>query len=183
MALTKGLEVQGVTPTTVEAGDFVAFSNGTFGEPVVATEFNGGTHVRSSVGADDSTANTPNNVKYVASGTADWGDGTESLDLITDAEATLKITLTESVSITVTGITMYGFDGTTPATAPVGMDVYLAEVGDTTWTNADGSGSALSLSDSSTPATDHYFYVAISASPSSVGTKDTNKTRFAFTYQ
>ena len=63
------------------------------------------------------------------------------------------------------------------------MNVYLAEQGDTTWVKAHGSGNALSLNDQTTPATSHDFYVAISASPTSVGVKSGNKIRIEFTYQ
>ena len=183
MSLTQTWELQGTTPTTIEATDSIAFSDGTFDNPITVSSFNDGTHVRSSVGADDSDGNTPNNVKYVASGTGDWGDGTESLADILDAECTLKLTISESSNITVTDITMYAYDGSTTTTAPTGMDVYLAESGDAAWTNADGSAAALTITDSDTPATDHYFYIAVSASPSSVGVKDSNKIRCEFTYQ
>lgn len=183
MALTQTFELQGTTDTTVGATDSLAFSDGTFDNPVQVSSYNDGTHVRSSGGADSSDGNTPNNVKYVASGTGNWGDGTESLADILDAECTLKLTISESTNITVTDITMYAYDGSTTTNAPEGMDVYLAESGDTAWTNAEGSGSALTIDDSDTPATDHYFYVAVSASPSSVGVKSANKLRVEFTYQ
>jgi hypothetical protein len=183
MALTQTWVLQGATPTTIEATDSLAFSDGTFGNPITVSAFNGGTHVRSSGGVDDSSANTPVNNKYVASGTADWGDGTEALENITDAECALKLTIAYDTNITVTDITMYGYDGTTTTDAPVGLDLYLAEQGDAAWTNADGSAAALTITDSSTPAKSHDFYVAVSASPSSVGVKDANKIRVEFTYQ
>jgi hypothetical protein len=183
MSLTQTWKLQGTADTTIDATDSIAFSDGTFDNPIQVSSYNDGTHVRSSGGADDSDSNTPNNVKYIASGTADWGDGTESLASITDGECTLKITIAESVSITVTDITMYAYDGTTTTNAPSGMTVQMAEQGDAAWTQAHGSGSALSISDSDTPATDHDFYVAISASPTSVGVKSANKARIEFTYQ
>jgi hypothetical protein len=183
MALTTTWKLQGTTPTTIDATDSIAFSDGTFGNPITVSSYNDGTHVRSDAGADDSDGNTPNNVKYVASGTGDWGDGTESLADILDAECTLKLTISEDSNITVTDITMYAYDGSTTTDAPVGMDVYLAESGDAAWTNADGSAAALEIDDSDTPAEDHDFYVSVSASPSSVGVKSANKIRVEFTYQ
>lgn len=183
MALTQTWVLQGTSDTTIEATDLIQFSDGTFDNPITVSSWNGGTHVRSSGGSNDSSANTPNNVKYIASGTADWGGGTENCSAMLDSEATLKITVAYDSAITVTGISMYAYDGTTPATAPTNIDVYLFESGDTAWTNADGSGSALSLSDSSTPATSHDFYVAMSISPSAVGTQSSNKVYFGFTYQ
>lgn len=183
MALSTTFVLQGASPTTVEATDYLAFSDGTFGNPITVGAYNSATHVRSSVGADDSSANTPNNNKYIASGTADWGDGTENLTNITDAECALKVTIAYDTNITVTDITMYAYDGTTTTNAPTGTDVYLAEQGDAAWTNADGSAAALTITDSSTPATSHDFYIAISVSPSTVGVKSANKLRIEFTYQ
>lgn len=183
MALTQVWQLGGTTDTTIDATDFIQFSDGTFDNPITVSAFNGGTHVRSSGGVDDSSANTPNNVKYIASGTADWGDGTESLADITDEECTLEITVGYDTNITVTDITMFAYDGTTETTAPTNLDVYLAESGDAAWTNADGSAAALELADSDTPATSHVFYVAMSVSPSAVGTQSSNAVKFAFTYQ
>jgi len=182
MALTTTWKVQGVTDTTVEATDLIQFSDGTFDNPIEVGSFNDGTHVRNSGGTDDSEGDTPNNVKYIASGTADWGDGTESLADILDSECTFKITVAYDSNITVTDITMYAYDGTTDATAPTDIDVYLAESGDAAWTNADGSGSALTISDSSTPATSHDFYIAMSVKPTAVGTQSDNAVKFVFTY-
>ena len=175
--------MQGSSDTTIEATDLIQFSDGTFDNPITVSSYNDGTHVRSSGGSDDSTSNTPNNVKYIASGTADWGDGTENCSAVLDGECTLKITVTYDTNITVTDITMWAYDGTTESTAPTNLDVYLFESGDTAWTNADGSGAAMSLTDSDTPATSHDFYVAMSVSPSAVGTQSSNAVKFAFTYQ
>ena len=183
MALTQTWLLQGTTPTTIDASDYIQFSDGTFNNPITVGAYNGGTHVRSSGGANDSSANTPKNSKYIASGTVDIGGGTVALSSISTANSPLKITVGYDTNITVTGITMYAYDGTTPATAPTNLDVYLAEQGDAAWVNADGSGAALTLGDSSTPATSHPFYVLMSVSPSAVGTQSANKVRFAFTYQ
>lgn len=190
MALTQTWVLQGVTPTTIDATDSIAFSDGTFGNPIIVGSYNDGTHVRSNAAANDSSANTPNNVKFISQsgGTggdsqADWGDGTEDLDAMTTAEATLKLTVAYDSNITISSAIMYAYDGTTPATAPTGMDVYLAEQADTNWTNADGSAAALALGDKSTPATSHDYYIAVSTKPTTVGVKDANKLRIEFTYQ
>ncbi len=183
MAISTTFVLQGTTPTTIASDASLQFSDGTFGNPITVASYNDGSHVRSSGGTDASDGNTPNNVKYVASGTGDWGDGTESLEDILDGECTLKVTVSESTNITVTDITLYAYDGTTTTDAPVGMTVQMAEQGDTSWTQAHGSGSALSISDSSTPAEDHDFYVAVSATPTSVGVKSANKVRIEYTYQ
>jgi hypothetical protein len=183
LALTQVWKLRGTSDTTIGATDLIQFSDGTFDNPITVSSFNGGTHVRSSGGSDSSAANTPNNVKYIASGTADWGDGTEACANMLATESTLLVTVGYDTNITVTGITFYAYDGTTPATAPTNLDVYAFEFGDSAWVNIDGSGSALALGDSTTPATSHPFSIALSASPSAVGTQSANKVKFSFTYQ
>jgi hypothetical protein len=69
------------------------------------------------------------------------------------------------------------------ATGPVGMTVQLAESGDAAWTETTGDDGVLTITDSDTPATSHDFYVAVSASPTSVGVKSANKLKITFTYQ
>jgi hypothetical protein len=182
--------LQGTSPTTIDASDILQFSGvGGFGTKITVGQYNDSTHVESSVGADDSSGNTPNNVKFIsqAGGTggdsqADWGDGTEDLDQILISEATLKITFSDGASVITEDAIFYGYDGTTPATAPVGVDVRAAEVGDANFTQAEGSGSAVALDDNLTPATSHDFYIAVSASPTNVGLKDDFAFRIELTY-
>lgn len=184
MALTQTWALRSTTTdTTIDSTDSLAFSDGTFGNAITVNAYNGGSHVRSSAGANDSSAVTTRNVKYIASGTADWGDGTESLTDITDAECTLKLTIAYDTEITVTDISLYGYDGTTDATGPVGMTVQLAEQGDAAWTTTTGNDGVLAIADSDTPATSHDFFVAVSASPTSVGVKSANRLKVTFTYQ
>lgn len=183
MALSQVWKLQGTTATTIDSTDFIQFSDGTFDNPITVNSYNGGTHVRSSGGADDSSANSPRNVKYISSNQADWGDGTETVANITNAECTLDITISESVSISVTDISFYAYDGTNTVNAPVGMTVQAFEKGDTAWKQIHGSANALVLDNKTTPATSHHFYIALSASPTSVGVKSANKVRIEFTYQ
>lgn len=184
MALSQQWKLQGTTATTIDDTDSIAFSDGTFGHSITVGTYNGGTHVRNSGGTDDSASNSPHNTKYLTSTTMSLNGGSSAnLSTLTTANSPLKITISESVNITVTNVKMYAYDGTTDANAPTGMNVYLAEQGDTAWVQAHGSGNALSLNDQTTAATSHDFYVAISVSPTSIGTKSTNKVKITFTYQ
>lgn len=180
--------LQGSTPTELEATDILQFAGGTFDAPITVDEYNDSTHVESSVGADDSDGNTPNNNKFIsqAGGTAgdsqaDWGDGTEDLDAITDGECTLKINFAHASAVAVSSNTFFAFDGSTPATAPTDIDVRAAESGDANFTEAEGSGSAVSIADSGS-ATSHDFYISLSCSPASVGEKTDFAFRMALTY-
>ena len=171
----------------IEATDKIQFANGVFDGKITVGEYNDSTHVKSSVGADDSAANTPNNVKFISQAgggggdsQADWGDGTEDLDAMTTGEATLKINFADASSVITEDAVLYAYDGSTPATGPVGVTIVAAEVGDTNFTNIEGSGSPLAIDDDGA-ATSHDYYIAVSASPDSVGAK-TGKLRIELTY-
>lgn len=183
MALVQEWKLQGTTATTIGETDSIQFSDGTFGNPILKGTFNGGTHVRSSGGSDSSSGNSPKNSKYVDSTHVDIGGGSVALSSVSTANCPLKINVSYDSNITISGISMYAYDGTTQSNPPTNLDVYLAEQGNSTWTNADGSGNALTLADQTTPATSHDFYVLISVSPSAVGTQSANTLYFGFTYQ
>jgi hypothetical protein len=180
--------LQGTTPTTIEATDIIQFAGATFDSAITVGSYNDSTHVESSVGADDSNANTPNNNKFISAsggtggdGQGDWGDGTEDIDAIVDAECALKINFSHGSAVAVSAHTFYAYDGSTTTAVPTGVTFYCAEQGDTNWTNAEGSASALTITDSAS-ATSHDFYILISASPESVGEKTDFKLRSELTY-
>jgi hypothetical protein len=173
--------LQGGTPTTIEATDKLQFAGATFGSAITVSEYNDSTHVESSVGADDSSGNTPLNSKYIAEGTADWGDGTEDIELCESAEAPLKINFSHESSVVTTNAIFYAYDGTTTTAVPTGVTFQAAEVGDTAWTNAEGSAAAVSITDDET-GTSHDYYLLVSASPESVGLKSAFKLRIELTY-
>lgn len=173
--------LQGTSPTEIEETDNLQFAGGTFDSAITVGEYNSSTHVENNGGTEDSSGNTPNNVKYVASGTADWGDGTEDLNLMTTDEATLKINFSDASSVTTTENIFYAYDGSTTTEVPTGVTFYAAEQGDSAWTNAEGSAAALSIDDD-TAATSHDYYIAVSASPESVGLKDAFTMRMELTY-
>ncbi len=181
-------ELQGSTPTEIGATDILQFAgSGGFDTSIPVTEYNDTTHVKASGGDDLSDGNTPNNNKFISQtgGTggdsqADWGDGTEDLDQITTAEAALHILFSDDASVATSDAVIYGYDGTTPATPPVNVDVRLAEVGDTNFVQAEGSGAALELEDQ-TADTDHDYYIVASMSPSTAGLK-TGKLRIELTF-
>jgi len=175
----------GVSPTTIAATDILQFAGLTFNSPVFVDAYQDSTHVKTSVGVDKSSGNTPNNVKFIsqAGGTggdsqADWGDGTEDLDQITEAEATVKITVANASNITTEDAVFFSYDPAATIADPLaGIDVRAAEVGDANFVECEGSAAALALADQSTPATSHDFYIVISKSPTSNGLKS-DKLRF-----
>lgn len=179
---TFAFSLQGTTPTTIEATDKLQFAGGTFDSAIAITEYNSSTHVESSVGADDSSANTPKNNKFISQtggaggkSQVDVGAGTVLLDAVATGSCALKIVFSDASSVATSGAKFYAYDGTTPATAPANITVKAAEQGDANFTDAEGSGSPVTLTDQSAGTT-HNFYIIVSASPDTVG----EKTAFAF---
>lgn len=181
--------IQGGTPTVVDATDKIQFANGTFGSRITVGQYNASTHVKTAAAADKSAANTPKNNKFISQtggaggkSQVDVGAGTVLIDAVTTAQAALKVNFSDAASVSVTGAILYGYDGSTPATPPVGIDLRLAEVGNAHFTEAEGSAAALALADQTTPATSHDYFIVASASPTSVGLKTAIAIRAELTY-
>lgn len=180
--------LQGTSPTTIDATDYLQFAGASFGSAITVNAYNSSTHVESNVGANDSSGNTPRNNKFISQtgGTggdsqADWGDGTEDIDAILTSECALKINFSHGSSVTTTNAIFYAYDGTTTTAVPTGVDFRCAEQGDANFTEAEGSASALTINDDTT-ATSHDYYIVVSASPTSVGVKTAFKGRIELTY-
>lgn len=172
--------LQGTTPTEIAETDILQFAGSAFDETVDVNEYNDTTHVKTSIGGNKSSANTPRNNKFISQdgGTAGVsqvqvdGGATEDLDELTDGDACLNINITNESNITIESAELYSYDGATPATAEPNLSFKAAEIGDTNFTDAEGSGSPLSLADKSTPATEHDYYIVLSVSPETTGLKD-----------
>lgn len=174
--------LQGTTATTIEATDILQFAGGTFDSAITVGEYNDSTHVESSAGADDSASNSPHNTKYLTSNTVSLNGGASaSVSSISTANCPLKINFSHTTAVAVSAHKIYAYDGTTTTAVPTGVTFYIAEQGDTSWTNAEGSAAALSVDDSAS-ATSHDFYFLVSASPESVGEKTNFKIRSELTY-
>lgn len=180
--------LQGGTPTTIGATDKLQFAGaGGFDTKITVGSYNDSMHVKSSGGSDVSSGNTPKNTKFISQtgGTGgdsqvDKGSGTVDLDTLATGDAPLKINFSDAASVATESALFYAYDGTTPATAPVGVDFRAAEIGDANWTEAEGSGAPVTITDD-TAATSHDYYFAVSASPTSVGLKSF-KYRIELTY-
>lgn len=180
--------LQGTSPTTIEATDIVQFAGATFDSAITVGAYNDSTHVESSVGANDSSANTPKNSKFISQtgGTGgdsqvDIGGGTVDLDSISTANSPIKINFSDAASVVTTGAIFYAYDGSTTTVAPTGVTFVAAEQGDANWTAAEGSAAAVTITDD-TAATSHDYYLLASVSPDSVGEKTAFKLRIELTY-
>lgn len=168
---------------TVGATDRVWLNSGiAVTNNVTVGSYQDGTHISNSSDVQQDSGPYVHNVKYLTGTTMSLdGAGSANLSTLTTANAPLKINFSDASSVATSGATFYAYDGSTDATAMVGVTFQAAEAGVTsTWVAANGSGSALSIADD-TAATSHDYFVAISATPTSTGAK-TGKIKLALTY-
>lgn len=182
--------LQGSTPTVIGAvaTDELEFAGGTFGSKIAVGAWNDSTHVRTLPSTDKSSANTPNNVKFISQtgggggdSQGDWGAGTEDIDAILQAECTLDVDFSDAASVITENHIMYAYDKTTTTTGPVDVTTKMAELADILWSSPDGSAAALAIADDGA-ATDHNYYILFSASPDTVGLKQLFRFRNELTY-
>lgn len=159
-----------VTNTTLGATDKLGLYGSAFGDAVTVGSYQDSTHIENSGGTQQCTTHINNN-KYIASGSIQInGGGTETLNgtNLATTECTLKINFSHGSSVITSSATFWAYDGSTQSAVPTNITFQCAEQADTAWTNAEGSGAAMTLDDNTT-ATSHDFYLAISASPEAVG--------------
>ena len=155
----------------LNATDHIWLTGTSFSNNVVAGTYQDGTHISNSNDIQRDTASPLNNVKYITSSTASLnGASAVALSSISTARVPLKFVFTNAGSVETSAAKFYAYDGVTDANALIGIDLQAAEQGDSTWTAANGSGSALSLGNQGESST-HNFYVILSASPTSPGAK------------
>lgn len=174
--------LQGTTDTTIDPTDIVQFAGaGGFNTNVTVSQYQDTMHVKSSGGSDNSAGNGPKNSKYISATQVDLGAGTVNLSTMSTGDAPIKVNFSDAASVSTSGAIFYAYDGTTTTTGPTGVTFQAAEQGDTNWTGAEGSGSAVSLTDQAA-STSHDFFLAVSASPDSVGLKNNFSLRIELTF-
>jgi hypothetical protein len=157
---------------------------------ITVGQFNDGTHLGDGdPGTDQCGANHANNVKRISNTEFSLnGGGTETLNdtNLTADENTLQVLFTDAASVATSSGRFYSYDGAVTTVEAVGIEAYAFEQGvaATAWTQinsdsgnigGDNAGERLALSDDGA-ATEHTFYVSVSASPETVG----SKTQFDF---
>lgn len=181
--------------TDISTNTVVFSGSGGLTTPITVGTWQDETHLgNGDPGTDQCGANHCNNVKYISSTQFDDGGGTETLNdtNLTVDECTIRIKFTHASSVATTNGRFYTFDASTTTVEAIDIEAYAWEQGqsDTTWTEVnndssshggDNSGERLDLGNSSDSET-HYFYVAISARPESVGSKTEFDFGIALTY-
>lgn len=183
---------------TLQAGSgFAFFSDSGFGGSVQVGAFQGRTYISNGAGTYQGVQ--VDNVKYLNSQSGIVGQTGSGIALtaIPNREATAQIHFNHSSAVQIQNAKLRIYDRSNIDNNPSGVTCYTAEIihptetetnngsGDTTWTNTFGSGSILSLapspgvsgfyagngSNGGIASTDHDWYVVLSASPTSIGSK------------
>jgi hypothetical protein len=184
--------------------DTVVFSGtGGITDPVTVGAWNDAVHIGDGdPGTDQCGVNHSNWVKYIDTDSFDNGSGSQVLNEtnLTQTECVLRIFFNDASSVTTSNVRFYSYDGTTTTTEAPGIDCVAWEsettpatawsvINDDTTSGAltvgsiggDNAGERLTLSGQG-PATQHTWYIAVSASPESVGAKADFDFGIALTY-
>lgn len=190
-------EVYANTPAWMSvASNTIVFSGtGGLATPITVGNWQEETHLGSGdPGTDQCGTNHVPNVKYISGTQCDIGAGTITLSdaNLPQTECTMRVKFTDAGSVATSGARFYAYDGSTVTNEAVGIEAYAFErgVGATAWTQlnddsgnigGDNAGEYLSLSNQAA-GTEHYFYLAVSARPESVGAKTEFNFGIALTY-
>jgi hypothetical protein len=192
-------EAYHTTPSWVDVGSdtFVFCGSKTdISVPITVGTWNSGTHIGSGdPGSDQCTGTHVPNVEYVSDNEFKLdGGSTQNLNdtNLDTTECTLRIRFNDASSVTTSSVRFYCFDSTTTTTEATGVEAYAFERGvsastweevndDSTNLGGDNTDERLDLIGQG-PATDHTWYIAVSARPESVGSKPDFDFGIALTY-
>lgn len=168
-----------------------------FGYAVSVGEYNSTTYITNSNGTNQGPV--CDNIKYSHPNSGVYSTGiTANLRAIPNTFATINVRLVDSTSIQTQNTRLYIYDRSNRDSGPSGVTCKIAELihpwaspaptgsGSVSWVNGNGSSSYLTLSNSpglsgfsAGAASQHDWYIAMTASPDSVG----SKTQFGMWFQ
>lgn len=168
---TTQAQLQNTAFLPLSATDHIWLNGNTFGSNINVGSYQDSTHISDASDVQRDTTAAVNNTKYLSASQASVNSGAaQNMSTLTSGNIPFVYQFSSTASVSTTGATLYAYDGITDATPYAGINFYAAELGNSSWTAANGNGSALTLQNQSAGTT-HSFYVAISASPSSTGAK------------
>ena len=164
-------------------------------EPITVGTWNKGSHLGSGdPGTDQCGSTHMPNVEYVSGTQFDGGGGVETLNdtNLSQEECTLRIKFTDAAEVAISNARFYCFNGAVETTPAVAVEAFAFErgVSATEWTEVndhsesiggDNAGERLTLGDKSA-ATEHFWYIAVSTRPETVGAKTEYDFGIALTY-
>ena len=178
---------------TILASEETIASDGSYGffgtlwdDGITITEYQDSTHAETNVPGDQCGSDHLHNTKWSTDSTHVRLDGGSEVLLSTlgDGDVPIKINFSDASLVETLDAEIFAYDGTTESTGPVNITFQVAEAGESTWVNADGSGSKnTTIADHGTPATSHDFYFAASVAPGVAGLLADFTIKFLLYYQ
>lgn len=159
---------------SIGATNLLAFNGDSgYGSPIWVGQYNDAMHIRLGAAAgDDVDACTPDhlsNMKYIdASNVSIRGGASVALTTVVSTDC-LRITVTSDTNFVVLAARLYAFDGVTVTNPPANLNFQCFELGNNSWTLANGRNNALALAAQANSALSHEFFVGMSVSPTSTG--------------
>lgn len=168
-----------ILPAASGGFNTVGFFGASFGFSIRVGEFNQ-TTIRTNANGTSNGGSMPNT--RFASATGAWVGLSEiHLEEIEDSESTIGIRLITDSTVGTQNASFRAFDRSNINNDPSGVTIRAAQIlkpnpvirgsGDASWTAIAGSGVTLSLADQNGAATTHDWYIALTATPNSIGEK------------
>jgi hypothetical protein len=190
---------------TFGGSDKLAFCGSTFGSSISVNGFQDSSHRSdATMYADQCTPNHIQNCKYISTTQIDIGGGTVTLNTtnVAQTDCTIRWSYEDDTPTTtsLSNCLLFAYDGTTLSYAPTDVTFLCFERtasaintdrdSDTPgagggWDSTKGCGGQANglILDDQTTAQNHYFYLGMSASPDSKGSKTAFKIRLEFDAQ
>jgi hypothetical protein len=178
----------------VAANNLAFTGDGGYDDTVEVGAWQDDTHVVSGTpGSDVCTNPHAPNVKYVDSTHFDGGGGSEVLNdtNLAATECSLRWHFSHGSAISMKSCEVFAYDGSVEANPAPNVEIQIFErgVSASAWTELNdysagvgGSGDTFALQDQAGAATDHYYYLAVSWSPETVGSKTGAKLKITGSY-
>ena len=164
----------------------IGFYGDNYGDTITVGDYQNSIHILDS-GDNDECDNHPTNrlenIHYEGPSNGYHHGTTSSGSLaLSSIERTslFRYHFNHTAAVSTSGGIYYSYQ-TAVATPPTEVGVWAFEPPDTSWSSASGNANALALTDQGS-ATDHYYYVGVSASPQTVGSKSSWYLRLDITY-
>ena len=155
------------------------YGPGGYGSPIQVGQYNDSMHIRTSL-SDDTAACAPahlTNLKYIADTEVSINGGSPvALTSVVDTNC-IMIHVQSDTEIKIIGSRLYAYDGNNVDNPQQNVVFKAFKLGDSQWSQPHGRSNALDCGTSDT-ATDHYFYIGMSLSPTSTGAATTFVVRF-----
>ena len=183
MALTfdwKGHDGSGWNFTIGTTNVIAFYGAGGYGSPIQVGQYNDSLHIRTSTSDDTDACPPPHltSLKYTSDTEVSINGGAPvALSSVTQ-ENCLQITVDSDTNITIIGSRFYAYDGSNVDNPPVNIVFKSFLLGDSNWSQPHGRANAMNCGTSTTPATQHYFYLGTSLSPTATGASTLFVVRF-----